>query len=144
MSPSSLFEIANPIALTGWIALLLAPLIPVWSQRIAAITIPLLLSTAYSALILAFWSGLEGGFDSLENVMLLLSQPEAALAGWLHFLAFDLFVGAWITRTARREAVPYAVVIPCLILTFLFGPAGLLTFSIARWSARHLPFTRKA
>lgn len=132
MSPDELFQIANPLALLGWITLLLSPWIPVWSQRVAATIIPLLLSIAYSALILAFWSGLEGGFDSLENVMRLLSQPEAALAGWLHYLAFDLFVGAWIARTARAEAVAHLLVIPCLILTFLFGPAGYLAFQLLR------------
>lgn len=134
MSPDTLFQVANPLALVGWIALLLSPLMPIWSQRIAGLIIPFLLSIAYCALILAFWSGLEGGFDSLANVMRLLSQPEAALAGWLHYLAFDLFVGAWIARKARHEAIPHVLIIPCLALTFLFGPAGFLTFLLLRWA----------
>lgn len=73
---------------------------------------------------LAFWSSASGGFDSAE-VQTLPSQPQIALAGWLHYLAFDLFVGAWEARTARAEGIPHWAVIPCLILTFLFGPAGL-------------------
>ncbi len=139
MSPDSLFQIANPLALLGWLALALSPLRPVWADRMAGLVIPLLLSIAYSALILAFWSGFEGGFDTLENVMLLLSQPYAALAGWIHFLAFDLFVGAWITRTARHEGISHWLVLPCLVLTFLFGPAGLLAFTLIRWVAHLRP-----
>lgn len=134
MSPDAIFQVANPTALLGWVALLFAPLIPVWSQRIAALLIPVLLSIAYTALILAFWSGLEGGFDSLQNVMRLLAQPEAALAGWLHYLAFDLFIGAWIVRRAQQEAIPHLLIVPCLVLTFLFGPAGFLTFTLLKWA----------
>ena len=56
------------------------------------------------------------------------------LAGWVHYLAFDLLVGAWIVRTARAEGIPHWAVMPCLILTFLFGPAGLLAFAILRFT----------
>jgi hypothetical protein len=139
MSPDALFQIANPLALLGWVARALSPLRPLWADRIAGVLIPLLLSVAYSALILAFWSGFEGGFDSLEAVMRLLSQPYAALAGWIHFLAFDLFVGAWITRTARAEGISHLLVLPCLVLTFLFGPAGLLAFTLLRWTVNLRP-----
>jgi hypothetical protein len=58
------------------------------------------------------------------------------LAGWLHYLAFDLFVGAWEVRTARAAAIPFLLVVPCLGLTFLFGPAGLLAFLVLAASFR--------
>lgn len=64
--------------------------------------------------------------------MRLLAKPELALAGWVHYLAFDLFVGGWEVRTAHAEAIPFIFVIPCLVLTFLFGPAGLLAFAALR------------
>ena len=70
----------------------------------------------------------QGGFDSLANVMLLLSNPWMALAGWVHFLAFDLFIGGWITRTARAQGLAHLLILPCLMLTFLFGPIGLILF----------------
>jgi hypothetical protein len=127
MTPDALFQIANPLAMVGWIALVAAPLAPKWSDRIA-IGIALLLSLGYTALLLAFWTLAEGGFDSLPNVMLLFDTPQAALAGWVHYLAFDLFIGAWIVRTARIQRIPHLLVLPCLIPAFLFGPAGLLAF----------------
>ena len=70
------------------------------------------------------------------------AKPYAALAGWVHFLAFDLFVGAWITRTARAEGISHWLVLPCLVLTFLFGPAGFLAFTLLRWAVtlRPAPF----
>lgn len=131
MSPDSLFQIANPAALLGWIALAAAPLIPIWADRIA-LAIALALSVLYTALILVYFAGSEGGFGSLADVMQLFTFPGAALAGWVHFLAFDLFIGAWQVRTARREAIPHLLVLPCLAATFLFGPIGLALFFALR------------
>jgi hypothetical protein len=132
MSPDSIFPIANMTAVAGWVALLASPYIPRLSDAIASSAIPLLLSVAYAGLILAFWNGAEGGFDTLANVELLFQTREMLLAGWLHYLAFDLFVGAWIARTARAEGVSFVLVAPCLVLTFLFGPVGFLIFSAIR------------
>ncbi|MFM7446101.1 MAG: ABA4-like family protein, partial [Tabrizicola sp.] len=104
------------------------------AQVVSAMAIPLLLALAYTGLILAFWWEAPGGFGSLPEVQALFTHPHIALAGWVHYLAFDLFVGSWEVRTARAEGIPHWAVIPCLILTFLFGPAGLLAFAILRFT----------
>ncbi|TAG30194.1 MAG: DUF4281 domain-containing protein [Rhodobacterales bacterium] len=127
--PHSLFQLTGPLAMLGWLALALAPLAPRLADAVAALAIPALLSVAYTALILVHWSDAPGGFDSLANVMALFTHPAVALAGWVHYLAFDLFVGAWITRTARAEGINHTLILPCLVLTFLFGPAGFLAFT---------------
>ena len=128
MHPDTLFQLSGPIAMAGWLALAAYPLAPRLTQLAAGLVIPVILSLGYTALILAHWSGAEGGFESLPDVMLLFTNPAVALAGWLHYLAFDLFIGAWEVRTARRAAIPHLLVLPCLVLTFLFGPIGLLAF----------------
>lgn len=132
MSLETWFSVANSIALAGWLVLLAAPLVPRWSDRISGVAIPLLLAIGYTGLILAFWSRAEGGFDSLANVIKLFGRPELVLAGWVHYLAFDLLIGAWEVRTARAERIPHLAVIPCLALTFIFGPVGFLAFSVVR------------
>ncbi|HLQ17455.1 MAG TPA: ABA4-like family protein [Tabrizicola sp.] len=133
MTPDALFQIANPLALVGWLALILSPLAPRLAQGVA-LAVPLALSLVYSGLVLAFWWQAPGGFGSLPEVQALFTHPHIALAGWLHYLAFDLFLGAWEVRTARAEGIPHWAVIPCLALTFLFGPAGLLAFAILRFT----------
>lgn len=132
--PHQMFQITGPLAMLGWLALVLSPLAPRLADWVAALVIPALLSVGYTALILVHWADAPGGFDSLANVMALFTNPAVALAEWVHYLAFDLFVGAWITRTARAEAIPHLLILPCLVLTFLFGPAGLLAFLILRAS----------
>jgi hypothetical protein len=132
MDVNLLFASANLLALAGWALLLASPLIPTLADRLAGFALPLLLSVAYAGLVLAFWTRAEGGFGSLDDVARLFRTPQLLLAGWLHYLAFDLFVGAWEVRTARRDGIPFPFIIPCLALTFLFGPAGYLLFTAVR------------
>ena len=131
-SPDLMFQIANPVALIGWLTLALSPLSPRITQMIAGLAIPLLLAVLYSGLILAHWSTAPGGFGSLAQVMALFTSPPVALAGWVHYLAFDMLIGAWIARTAAREGISHLLVLPCLALTFLFGPIGFLAFTALR------------
>jgi hypothetical protein len=134
MTPDEMFQIANPLVLLGWLSLLAAPLMPRAVEAVASAAIPLLLALAYAGLILAFWWEAPGGFGTLSEVMALFTHRHVALAGWLHYLAFDLLLGAWEVRTARAEGIPHWAMIPCLALTFLFGPAGLLAFAILRFT----------
>lgn len=130
--PEALFQIANPLALSGWIALAASPLRPRPLLLYAGRIVPLGLALLYTALMLAGWSGADGGYGSLPDVMRLFDDPTVALAGWVHYLGFDLFVGAWCVEIARREGIRHVVVLPCLILVFLFGPAGFLLFMALR------------
>lgn len=132
MNFETLFSLASIIAMAGWLLLLVSPLIPTWSDRIAGLALPLLLSFGYLMLAVIPSSDSGGGFGTLSDVMELFSYEQAALAGWVHFLAFDLFIGAWACRIARAEGMSFWLVAPCLPLIFLFGPIGLLAFQTAR------------
>jgi hypothetical protein len=136
MNLDLIFSGANLLALVAWLALIFLPGRAWVTEGVAAGLVPLLLSVAYAGLIAAFWSGAEGGFSSLDDVGLLFQTPGLLLAGWLHYLAFDLFVGAWEVRTARTEGISHLLVLPALALTFLFGPAGFLLFMTIRWAVR--------
>lgn len=74
----------------------------------------------------------EGGFGTLPEVMRLFTYKWVALGGWVHYLAFDLFTGAWIVSEGQRLELTWWRVLPALPLTFLFGPAGLLLFFALR------------
>jgi hypothetical protein len=78
------------------------------------------------------WGGTPGGFGSLAAVALLFANRWMLLAGWIHYLAFDLFIGSWEVRDAQKNGVPHVLVIPSLALTFMFGPAGLLLYFLTR------------
>lgn len=132
MDFETLFSIAGLIAMLGWLCLLVSPLIPKWADWIAGTILPIILSLGYVILLVIPSSSNAGGFGTLADVMVLFSFEQAALAGWVHFLAFDLFIGAWVCRTARAEGVSFWLVAPCLPVVFLFGPAGFLIFQVIR------------
>lgn len=133
MTADKIFSIANMIALLAWLVLLVAPRWTLTRKVILSGAIPLLLSIAYLILIVMFFGKAEGGFDSLANVMKLFTNEWATLAGWIHYLAFDLLVGTWEVKDAEKRGISHWFVIPCLILTFLFGPIGFLLYSILRF-----------
>ena len=56
----------------------------------------------------------------------------AVAGGLVALLAFDLFVGAWEVRIARRDGIAHLAIVPSLILTSMIGPAGLLVFTVTR------------
>lgn len=125
------FSVAGILAMFGWATLLVSPLIPQWSNRIAGLGVPIVLSIGYIAILVLFPTP-NGGFGNFAEVTQLFSNPQALMAGWVHFLVFDLFVGAWICRTGRQESIRFWLVLPCLPVTFLFGPAGFLLFTVVR------------
>ena len=73
---------------------------------------------------------------TIKKIATLFSQPRATLIGWFHFLALDLWAGAWEAEDAGRRGTPHARLLPCLILTLLAGPAGLLLYLVLRGRER--------
>ncbi|MFP6664112.1 MAG: ABA4-like family protein [Deltaproteobacteria bacterium] len=138
MTPEDVFLVCNRAVIPAWLLLAVAPGWKWTQQLVHAIWIPLLLGLVYIwAMLSGSGSAAEGaGFGSLGGVMLLFANPSAMLAGWVHYLAFDLFVGAWEARDARRLDIPAWMVAPCLFLTLMAGPVGLLLYGILRMVRR--------
>ncbi len=138
MTPEQAFNIANVFALLGWIVLVFLPSHRAAVEGVARTLVPGLLSIAYALILIPLvLRGGGGSVASWEGVATALNQPWLLIAGWLHYLAFDLLVGVWQVETARKEGIPYLAVLPCLLLTFILGPIGYLAFLVARWTLGH-------
>ncbi|MDM4766234.1 ABA4-like family protein [Pelomonas sp. SE-A7] len=134
LDPARVFAIGNGLAPLGWLLLVASPYRASWSRwarLVSGRVLPLLLAVAYVALFLHNGMG-DGGYGSLDEVRRLLAQPALLTAGWLHYLAFDLFVGSWIAERGGAMGLPHWLIVPLLLLSFLFGPAGLLAFALLR------------
>ncbi|MGE3179721.1 MAG: ABA4-like family protein [Vicinamibacterales bacterium] len=127
ISAADLFAAANVLALLAWLLLALTPARAGMARTIATRVVPTMLAAAYAVLIAAQW-GSPGGFGSLDDVSRLFENRWLLLAGWVHYLAFDLLVGAWEVGDAEARGISRGFVIPCLLLTFMFGPAGWLLY----------------
>lgn len=130
MQPEALFSLFSTLAMIGWVILIALPRRWSWLNGVPALWIPLALSTGYSLLIGLYFFQAEGGFDTLQNVQRLFTNPMAALAGWVHYLAFDLLIGCWIARKADKLHISRLIQAPILLATFMFGPLGYLLFKL--------------
>jgi hypothetical protein len=132
MPAEQLFSICNTIALLGWLLMIV---LPNWKgTRLIILSgfIPCMLGLVYVLLIAMNMGGNEGSFSTLEGVKALFSDDYLLLAGWVHYLVFDMFVGAWILSNSKKYSINHFIIIPCLLSTFMFGPAGLLLYFIIR------------
>ncbi len=145
LDPHLAFSLTGPLVMAGWAGLLLSlfvkPIRPI-AWPLAQVVVPIILAVAY---VLLIWAGFHeahgGGYGSIEEIRALFSSDSALVAGWFHYLAFDLFIGCWIVREGLERKLHPLLILPCLPLTFLFGPAGLLLFLILRFALarRSLP-----
>jgi Domain of unknown function (DUF4281) len=134
MTADQVFSAASITALLGWLVLAASIIMkrPFWRDQIAGRAFPIGLALLYAALIVFFFGKAEGGFGSLADVQKLFTAPWVVVAGWVHYLAFDLFVGAWIAHRVTEEGLPRLALVALLPLTFMFGPMGLLGFEATR------------
>jgi hypothetical protein len=138
MTLDALFTLANASVMPAWLLLAVAPR-SVWTRRIAhSLLYPAVLGSLYSVYAVTSFLGSatpEGAsFNSLPGVVALFAVPQLAFIGWVHYLVFDLFVGAWEARDARRRGIPHALLLPCLFFTLMLGPLGLLLYLAIRFA----------
>lgn len=134
----TIFEFANIYAMVCWLILGFAP------QRERALPLLFmggcgLLSVTYAVLIVGLMSGTldaagprSQDFSSLAGVMSLFDSKGGATIGWIHYLAFDMFVGIWAARNADRRGIARWMQIPVLFFIFMLGPLGLVLYLILR------------
>jgi hypothetical protein len=94
------------------------------------------LAAIYVVLLLSQVDSAAGSLlnPTLDGIASLLGTPAGAAAGWVHFLAFDLFVGRWAYLDSRERGISAWLVSPVLFFILMAGPLGLLLYLAARWA----------
>ncbi|EMY62087.1 ABA4-like family protein [Leptospira terpstrae] len=138
MNPSIIFKIANGIAVLSWLVLILSPNQTKVIRPLRVFVSGLVLGGVYVFSILIGNGQAEGDFSSLESVRSLFANDYFLLAGWIHYLAFDLFLGTWEAEDGAKEGINRWILVPVLALTFYFGPAGWLMYLVFRFVKRFL------
>lgn len=134
MSADLVLSLCNSLVLPAWLLLVF---LPRWKWTLGIICtgiIPLVLGLVYVGLFLSQLGNMPegGGFGTLDGIATLFSNSYVLAAGWIHYLAFDLFIGAWEVHDARKQGINHWLVVPCLFFTFMLGPAGLAMYLILR------------
>ena len=143
IDPHILFSAASMVALLAWVPLLLSLFVPAlrrWTWTMTGLVIPGIIAMAYVLLIATGIKEVGGtDFGSLPEIRRVFANDAALAAGWLHYLAFDTVVGTWIARDGTGRGIAPLLLLPCALLTFLFGPAGLLLYLLVRLIHRGRP-----
>ncbi|RYC68347.1 MULTISPECIES: ABA4-like family protein [Spirosoma] len=140
MTPDAAFQYANLLVLPQWMLMIVAPRWRVTQMLARMLPIPMTLGVMY-----IYWlfnsspaAGEGPGFDlqafsTLAGVQSLFTgAKEAVLAGWIHYLAFDLVAGSYVLRDGQERGIAHGWLIPCLFFCFLLGPIGLLLYGLLR------------
>jgi hypothetical protein len=131
---ASIFRVSNLLVLPFWILMIL---LPRWRWTTRILRSPLVSAAPavlYAALVLPrlveIWTAVTR--PTLSGIVVLLGAPAGATIAWVHFLAFDLFVGRWVYLESRERQVSTWIMAPVLFLTLMLGPAGFLLYLVVR------------
>jgi hypothetical protein len=129
---SLIFNFCNILILIAWGAIIISPQKKISEILISYPWIPLTLSLFYIYFIIISGGLMEADFSSLNGIVTLFKKatPESAAAGWLHYLAFDFWVGTWIIKHSRKEKISNKIIVLPLLFTFILGPVGILVYSL--------------
>ena len=106
-----------------------------WTRRLLVSPLVLLApALLYAALVLPAIATIFPAVarPELAGIAALLGSPNGATIAWVHFLAFDLFVGRWIYLDARARGLAWWLTSPLLFLTLMLGPLGLVSYLALR------------
>ena len=132
----TLFQISNHGILPFWILLVVAPRWRGTQVLVHSALVPWLGVVVYALGLFHDYSFDGSSLTSLAGVQAALALPHVALAAWVHYLIFDLFIGAWQVRDAQRRGMHHAWVVPCLFCTLMMGPVGLALYLALRWGLK--------
>ena len=134
-----IFKIANAVVIPQWLAMALCPKSRYTKLLVDSFALPLCLAVLYAVIVILsmlYPSGSGGSFSSLQGVKALFQNDTALLAGWVHYLAFDLLAGRYIYKQAEKLNANIIITGICLFFTLMFGPVGFLLFSIYSYLLR--------
>lgn len=136
MDTALAFSLLNLSVMPAWALLILAPNWRVTHKLVHSMAYPIALGLFYAVCMALGYAGVTGNvafegevsFTTLDGVRNIFGSDMGVLVGWAHYLVFDLFVGAWEARDAKARGIKHWMLIPCLLLTFMLGPVGLMLY----------------
>jgi len=130
----TLFKLSGLMVLPFWGLMIFLPGRRVTQRLMSSPMVCATPAAFYAALVIPRFAEVWRAVSSpeLSGVAAILGSPAGAMIGWLHFLAFDLFVGRWIYLDSREREITAWVMAPVLILTLMLGPCGFLLYLTVR------------
>lgn len=128
ISAEHLYEIVNTLILPAWLMIMFASQWRWTNKIVLSGYYSLAFSVVYLLLIIFNFDLNNFNFSTLENVKQVFTNDYFLLAGWVHYLAFDLLIAAWIVKDSKENNVQSLILLPILAFTFYLGPIGYLFY----------------
>ena len=129
MTASIVFQIVNTLVLPAWLILIFLPR-KSWRKPVIYV-LSMVMAALYIFYVIIGLGDMDmQSFNSLAGVKNMFTSDMAVLTGWIHYLVFDLLIGSWIVDQSKKNRISHLLIIPCLLLCFMFGPAGFLLYKL--------------
>jgi hypothetical protein len=136
MNYDLLLSLLTPPVMLSWLAMAVAPRWRVTRAFLHSDVVPLVIGVVYLSIALRYVPGWFSSFRNLDTIGELFTHRDLLFVGWIHYLAFDLFVGRSILADSQRRGIPHLLVVPCLFMTLMFGPGGYVAYALVRLGCR--------
>lgn len=137
MNAETTFILVNILALLGWMLILAAPYARITRKLVDSMALPALLAVVYVLLLIFVVPTVPFEDYSFLGLAELFSDPWVMALGWTHLVAFDLVAAVWMKQDARKHKIRHRIMLIPYILTFFFGPVGLLLYVVLTSSKRN-------
>lgn len=127
---ATLFQLSNLWIMPFWLLMIFLPHWR-WTKRLMALPwMVAVLALVYSVLVLPQALNVLPllANPTLPGIAGLLGTPNGATIGWIHFLAFDMFVGRWVYLDSRTRNLTAWLASPAIFFVLMFGPFGFLLY----------------
>ncbi|HXV63106.1 MAG TPA: ABA4-like family protein [Vicinamibacteria bacterium] len=137
MSMENLFDASFVLVAPFWLLMIFAPHWPVTRRIVQTVWIVAPAALLYAILILPRFVEVFPLVLMPEHAAIreLLGSPAGTTIGWIHYLAFDLFVGRWVYLDSRERGFSAWLVSPILFLVLMLGPFGFVLYLALRYTA---------
>jgi Domain of unknown function (DUF4281) len=130
----TIFSLSSLTSIPFWLLMMLAPR---WTWTRKIVGSPFVILPAAILYIVLVFPNIVSSFSTLANPQLetiqtLLGSSAGATITWVHFLAFDLFVGRWAYLDSLERNIHPLLMAPILFLILMFGPLGFVLYLGAR------------
>jgi len=131
----SIYLLFNASVMPVWAVMIFAPHSRFADRLTATPIVPLVYAVVYVTLFaISLPGGGEGSMGSMEGLRIAFERDAMLLMAWVHYLCFDMAVGMWELRDARKNGISGFLLAPCLFFTLMLGPSGLMMYVGVRYA----------
>ena len=122
----TIFNVFNTGILFFWLALMVFPKSKFTQKTTDFPWVPLVIAFGYIYFLSTTEGTFSADFSSLSGLtqMFQNANPQGVAAGWLHYLAFDFWVGCWMLKDSQKKQIKHFFVLLPMLCTFMLGPVG--------------------